>query len=223
MPNLAAILKTEILRLTQKSIKQTVAAMKAEQKKMRREIVVLRQEIAATMKTVKGQIAAVKGVSMAVTKADENSVRGGIRPTSKSVRALRGKFAMSQDEFSRLVGVGRVTVARWEAGSDKIQFRGSDTRASYAEIMKLGKKQAWARLVGANQPEEKVIAGSTKQPRKEPAKRGRKPGVNTVPAKRGRKPKAEAAVLPVTATAQKAEKKPTQKKPGKVVRKVRRK
>ena len=52
-------------------------------------------------------------------------------PTGKTVRALREKFGMSQDEFARLTQVGRVTVARWEAVDGKVQFRGKGTRETF--------------------------------------------------------------------------------------------
>lgn len=223
MPNLAAVIKAEIQRLNQKGIRQAVGGLKSEIIRLRKDQAAMRKEIAALKKAFAKGLNAAGGngkkqaaATASPAEAGEGSEgkRGGVRPTGKSVRALREKFGMSQDEFSRLTGVGRVTIARWEAVDGRVQFRGKGTRESFGAIMKLGKKEAWAKIGGKPVTAEKSASATPAE--KTPAKRGRKRKLPAVVVLEAQTP---ADAKPAAQKAKASGKAAAKRKTGKVTRK----
>lgn len=198
MPNIASVLKAEIIRLAKKEISAAVKTVKKENAALRKSVAALQKDLRMALKLSRAGAKAAKQ-ALPDSASDEQTERISIRPTGVVVRRLREKFGMSQDEFARLVQVGRITVSRWETTEGKIGFRGAATKKRFAEVMKFGKREAWAAI-------GKEASDSAEEPK--PAKRGRpakKAVVDSVtpkaPAKRGRPAKKTAENSGQTTTA----------------------
>lgn len=231
--NIASVLKSEIARLSRKEIKKVVAAIKTETAKLRKDVVALRAALADVVKENRQLKAVCKKAESAAPAADAaaRALMVGksktLAPLVKTVKRMRQKFGISQEEFAMLCGVKRVTVARWETGSGRIVFRGEGTAERVAKVMQMGKAEAKAELetlrggtngstlkdgkakavrkskkAGKAEKPVKVVKKAAKKVAKKPAKAAKKAG---------RKMKAGAGKGAVAA-------KPTYKRLGKVTR-----
>lgn len=146
MPNIANILKSEIQRLAKREVKAATTPLHKLITSLRKDVSSLKKEL-KVVKSAKATTAkAVKAEAMASGEATTTTL---VRPTSKTVIALRNKFGMSQSEFGQLLNVGRITVARWEAQEGKLNLRQS-ARDAFASVQKLGAKAARAQLEAQN-------------------------------------------------------------------------
>jgi uncharacterized Zn finger protein len=81
--------------------------------------------------------AGAKRASRAVSKT---------RPVSgKAIAGLRAKFAMTKNEFARLLGVSATSIVNWEKKPGTLDLQTRTLAASNA-VKKLTKKQAWRKL-----------------------------------------------------------------------------
>jgi DNA-binding transcriptional regulator YiaG len=146
MPNIGVILKSEIQRLAKKEVKAAVTPL-------HKAIITLRKELSALKKAQKSaaKSAQISAKSVKVAKVDtaDEAKTSRVRPTGKTMVALRTKFGMTQGEFGRLLKVGRITIARWENQEGKLNLRQS-ARDAFAGIQKLGTKAARAQLETLN-------------------------------------------------------------------------
>lgn len=203
--NIASVLKNEIMRLSRKEIKKAAAALKAETAKLRKDVAALRATlVAATKENRQLRAECKKGASATlVTAAMVGGNKAGntkaFAPLVKTVKRVRQKLGLSQEEFAELCGVQRVTVARWETGSGRIGFRGVGTAERVAQVMQMRKADAKAALAAsrggrkdaAKAGDEPVKAKSSRKTKKAAApakaakKAGRKPAKSAKPAKSG--------------------------------------
>lgn len=142
MPNIAIILKNEIQRLAKREVKSAVTPLHKTIIALRKEVSALKKDLKATAKSAKASARSAKVAKEEVVEAVKTP---RVRPTSKTIIALRQKFGMSQAEFGKLMNVGRITIARWESQEGKLNLRPS-ARDSFAGIQKLGAKAARAQL-----------------------------------------------------------------------------
>lgn len=220
MSDLVQAIKGEITRLSRKEIKKVQVALKAELSKLRKEVSTLRGAVSELKKENKAlRSLKVSAGKVAPESADKNE-KPGIRPTVKSVKRLRAKLGLGQDDFATLCGVGRITVSRWEQGDGRVVFRGVATAKRFAEVMEMGKAQAIKELEAIKG--EPVAAGAA------PKKRGRKLAVKKEPnavVKKERKQKSRKAAKPgrpakKAGAKTKAAVKPTAERIGKVSRRL---
>jgi len=143
MPNIASILKDEILRLARKEVRQAVDGLKKASGQYRSDIAALKRQVAALEK----QQARLekKGPKKAGVEADgEASTR--FRFSAKRFAAQRQKLGLSAGDMGTLLGVSGQTVYHWESG--KTRPRQSQL-AAIAAVRGLGKRAIKAQL--ANQ------------------------------------------------------------------------
>ncbi len=173
MPNLAAILKVEISRLSRRSlrplyipVKKDVAALKralAEQKHL---VARLAKDNMRLMADLNTRLAAPPSIS-------EKDLRGA-RISPKLIKSQRARLGLSRMAFGKLLGVSGAAVLAWEGGRSKPR---AAAKAALVAIRKLGKREARQRLA--------ALAGSSgngKAPARGPRK-GRK-ATGRTPAKR---------------------------------------
>lgn len=146
MPNIATILKSEIQRLAKREVKSAVTPLQKTITSLRKEIGALKKELKAAAKSAK---VSAKSVKVAKDESEEETTTTRVRPTAKTMMSLRQKFGMSQAEFGKLLNVGRITIARWEAQEGKLNIRQA-AREAFAGIQKLGAKAARAQLEAMN-------------------------------------------------------------------------
>jgi uncharacterized Zn finger protein len=68
-----------------------------------------------------------------------------VKPTARSMAALRKKFGMSKVDFARLMGVSVPTISYWEGSSGPLKLRAKNL-ASWNEVSVLSKTEAGLRL-----------------------------------------------------------------------------
>ncbi len=144
MPNVAAILKEEIVRLARKEIKREQAATRKFIARQRKDIADLKQRVALLTREV-GAGARRQRAAAASQDAAEEGPR--VRFSAKGLQSLRARLGLSAGDFAKLVGVSAQSVYNWE--NEHSSPRASQLVA-LAALRKAGKREASARLEQAN-------------------------------------------------------------------------
>jgi DNA-binding transcriptional regulator YiaG len=156
MPNIAALIKSEIVRLSKKEVRSAVQPLRKSAAIHRREIAALKRVIASLERQGK-QLA--KKVPAARDGAESVSGEKPIRFVAKGLLSLRKRLDMSAPELARLLGVSTQSVYNWE---HKKAVPRKEQVTAIAALRPLGKKEAHQRL-----------DASTRATRRKPAKRKR--------------------------------------------------
>ena len=140
MTNIAVHLKNEISRVARKEFREETVVLKKAASAARSEIASLKRRIAALE-------AAIKLLTKAQSKSPQVEAEGasprGLRFKASGFVALRKKLDLSAAEMAKLIGVSAHSVYHWEAGKSRPR---ASQLAAIAEVRKLGKKSAAARL-----------------------------------------------------------------------------
>ncbi|MEI7748880.1 MAG: helix-turn-helix domain-containing protein [Chlorobiaceae bacterium] len=140
MPNLASILKNEILRLARKEVRQAVEGLKKASAQYRSDIAALKRQVAALEKqTGHTEKKAVKGSG----PASEGEPSTKFRFSAKRLAAQRKKLGLTAAEMGTLIGVSAQTVYNWEAEKSRPR---QQQLAALAAVRGLGKRAIKARL-----------------------------------------------------------------------------
>ncbi len=140
MPNIASVLKDEILRLARKEIRKELEGLKKASGQYRSDIAGLKRQVAALEKQ---QARIAKKVPGKVAPAIEGEGTTKFRFSAKRFAAQRQKLGLSAGDMGTLIGVSAQTVYHWEAG--KTRPRQAQLSA-IAAIRGLGKKAIKAQL-----------------------------------------------------------------------------
>jgi DNA-binding transcriptional regulator YiaG len=108
MPNIGAVLKAEITRLSRKEVKSQIEATKNAAVQHRRFIAELRREVARLQK----QVAALQKTRAA--SAPETRATTPSRFSAKGLRSHRQRLGLSAEDYGRLVGVSAQSIYNWE-------------------------------------------------------------------------------------------------------------
>jgi len=142
MPNIGAILKSEILRLAHRASKPELAAMKKELAELKHRVASQRRTIAALEQSNARLVADLNSRSGKIEMPSaEGEIR--IRLSPKLIRAQRNRLGLSQRDFALLLGVSTNTLVLWESGKTAPREK---TRPIFASIRKLGRREVKARL-----------------------------------------------------------------------------
>ncbi len=143
MPNLAALLKTEIARVARKEVraetaqlKKAVSAHRAEIAALKRRNQTLEQELRRVGK------AAASGKTAQPAAGDETPARA-LRFSAKGLASQRKRLALSAEDCGTLVGASGQSIYNWEQGKARPQAR---HLAAIAALRTMGKRGAAARL-----------------------------------------------------------------------------
>lgn len=140
MANFANLLKSEISRLARKEIRAEIESLKKASSQYRSDIAALKRQLAGQAKLV-AQLR--KGKAVAASKAPDESTK--LRFRADGFASLRKKLDLSAADMGKLLGVSLQTVYHWEKGQAKPR---ASQMAAIAEVRKLGKRGAAARLSG---------------------------------------------------------------------------
>lgn len=135
LPNIAVIMKDEILRLARKEVRKETENLKKASANFRSEIATLKRRLAALEKLSTNERRRVKTPAIGTEEA-EAVVK--IRFSAARMSKHRKNLRLSAAEYGRLLGVSAQTVYNWEAG--KSRPRQSQLQA-IAAVRKLGKRQ----------------------------------------------------------------------------------
>lgn len=136
MPNLGAVLKTEISRLARKEIKSQVDPLRKANIGYRRDIAELKRKMASLER-------ALKNVGKDEPKASQASEGAATRFSAKGLKSMRKRLGLSAADFGKLARASAQTIYSWENG--KTVPRKSQ-QSVLASLRGIGKKEALARL-----------------------------------------------------------------------------
>jgi len=140
MPNIAAVLKEEIVRLARKEIRKGTAAVQKASSQHRRDLAALKRQIAELQRQVsllEGKVLAEPGDT---TRVDDNT---RVRFTAKGLRSQRKRLGLSAVEYASLVGVSTQSISNWERGTTRPR---KEQVLALAALRAVGKREAQARL-----------------------------------------------------------------------------
>ena len=140
MPNIASILKDEILRLARKEVRIEIEGLKKASAKYRSDISDLKRRVAVLEKN---QARNEGKKAREATTESEGEANTGFRFGAKRFAAQRQKLGLSAGDMGTLIGVSAQTVYNWEA--EKSRPRQSQLVA-IAALRKMGKREIKTRL-----------------------------------------------------------------------------
>lgn len=140
MPNLAAVFKEEITRLSRREVRRQLGGMKKVSAQYRRHIAALRRQIGS----LERQLAVLRKRALEGT-SDPATATGtaATRFVAKGLLSHRARLGLSAEEYGRLVGVSAQTIYSWER---KRSTPRPKQRNSLAAVRNLGKREARGRL-----------------------------------------------------------------------------
>ena len=145
MPNIASVLKDEILRLARKEVRSEIEGLKKASAKYRSDISDLKRRIAVLEKLQARNDG--KKAQRAATESDGGPVTR-FRFGAKRFAAQRQKLGLSAGDMGTLIGVSAQTVYNWEG--EKSRPRRSQLVA-IAALRKMGKREIKAQLAAPAQ------------------------------------------------------------------------
>jgi DNA-binding transcriptional regulator YiaG len=148
MSTLSNALKAEISRVTRKTLRDELLALKKAAQAHRAEIAALKRELkhvrAQLDKAPPGRRVVRAAEAPDAAEAGAEASPGRRRAFSpERFAALRAKLGLSQVEMAQLLGCSPLSVARWESG--KVKPRAAQLQ-SIESIRGLGKREAARRL-----------------------------------------------------------------------------
>lgn len=148
MPNIAVMLKSEILRLARKEVRREIEALKKAIALHRSEIAALKRRLTSAEKQSTKRS---HKTSAPLIEADGTEGGTKIRFSAQRLAKHREKLGLSAFDYGQLVGVGGQTVYNWESG--KSRPRQAQLQA-LASIRKVGKRQVKSLLAAVTKPKE---------------------------------------------------------------------
>ncbi len=145
MPNLASVLKDEILRLARKEVRSEVEGIRKASTKYRSEIAGLKRDLLALEKRL-GRIESGKATKTGSASKTGNSEEGEASPrrfSAKGLVSLRKRLGLSASEAGQLVGASAQTIYNWETGKAKPR---SGALQALAALRRMGKREIKAKL-----------------------------------------------------------------------------
>lgn len=140
MPNVASLLKAEIVRLARKEVRNEIGSLRKTSTTQRRQIAALKREVATLQRQAKGLVRQASGGSKA---KPEEAAESKARFTAKGFRSMRTRLGLSAAELATLLEVSPQSVYNWE--HQKSLPRRSQV-AAIAALRSMGKKEARQRL-----------------------------------------------------------------------------
>jgi DNA-binding transcriptional regulator YiaG len=147
MPNIAAVLKSEISRVARKELRAAAEALRRSAAAQRAEVLALKRRVLELEK----QLKAVTGARRSRATEDSRPRQvtqgaeevGGLRFRAQGMASNRKRLALSAQEFGLLIGATAQSVYAWEQGKSKPQAR---NLAAIAALRGIGKREAASRL-----------------------------------------------------------------------------
>ena len=140
MPNIASVLKEEIMRLARKELRSETESLKKASALYRSEIATLKRRASALEK----QLAHLGKKVVGKGEGQEAAVpESKVRFSAKGLNSRRQKLGLSAGDMGSLLGVSAQTIYNWEAGTTRP--RGPQVEA-IAALRAMGKRQILAKL-----------------------------------------------------------------------------
>ena len=141
MPNMAQVLKAEIVRLSRKEVKAACSPLRKQIRALRQATKDQKQLIANLEKELRRMRTAAPVQELGT--GDEGKAKKA-RITPAAIKSQRLRLKLSQRELAKLLGVNAISVIRWETGKSKPR---DAYREGLAKLRKLSREEV-AKLVG---------------------------------------------------------------------------
>lgn len=151
MPNIGAVLKQEIARLSRREIRTELRATKKASAQYRRHIAALKRQVA----TLESQVGQLQRRVLPKGATAISSAAGKVRFVAKGLKSQRTRLGLSAADYGKLVGVSAQSVYNWE--QEHASPRPEQLKM-IATLRSIGKREAQGRL-------EQLDAKSTRRPR----------------------------------------------------------
>ena len=140
MPNIASIMKEEIVRLARKEIRAETERLKQSSAKFRTHIADLKRQVAGLEKQL-ATLQKKSNRSLEPVAADEAGTQ--VRFSAKGLARKRERLGLSAAYFGTLLGVSAQTIYNWESGKGKPR---QAQLVIIAAVRKMGKRQIKSQL-----------------------------------------------------------------------------
>lgn len=140
MPNIASVLKDEILRLARKEVRSELERLKKTSGQYRSDIAALKRQVATLEKQV-ARVGKTGQKKAAIPTEGEETTR--FRFSAKRFAAQRQKLGLSAGDMGTLLGVSGQTVYHWESGKTRPR---QGQLAAIAALRRMGKREIQAQL-----------------------------------------------------------------------------
>jgi len=140
MPNIAAALREEIIRLARKEIRRQTTVLRKASVQYRRDIAEMKRRVSDLRRKVSPlEKQVLKNVPAQPAEVDAEHVRF----TAKGLRSQRKRLGLSAANCGKLIGVTGQTIYSWEQEASRPR---NQQVARIASLRQLGKREALARL-----------------------------------------------------------------------------
>ncbi len=139
MPNIAALLKSEISRVARKEIRAHNEAVAKTTRTQKTDIGALKRRVQELEQLVKKL---AKGAPLRPPVKTTGDARL-TRFSAKGMASHRKRIGLNADDYGRLLGASGNTIYNWESGASKPR---ASFHAAIADARTLGKREAVARL-----------------------------------------------------------------------------
>lgn len=169
MPNIASVLREEIIRLTRKEFRQQMEPLRKQLLAQRKTVASLKSDIDTLQRGIK---ALAKGARKnGQLEGDPTAPATRARFSASGLRKLRDRFGLSREAFAPLLGVSSQTIYSWEQGGTRPR---PEIIQKIAVLRGLTKRQVLAVLEQHAPTSTQRTSSATKKATKKP---GRKPAV----------------------------------------------
>jgi predicted transcriptional regulator len=140
MPNIGALLKEEIARLSRKEIRREVETMRKASVQYRHDIAALKREATKLVR----QVARLESSVFDRPRAAPSEAAGArIRFVAKGLRSQRERLGLSAADYAKLAGVSAQSIYNWERGDARPR---AAQIATLASLRSINKREALARI-----------------------------------------------------------------------------
>lgn len=139
MPNIAAMLKDEISRLSRKEIRLQTEVMRKASVHYRHSIAALKR-LATKLER---QVARLEANVYDKSRAAAPAARTKVRFVAKGLRSQRERLGLSAADYAKLAGVSSQSIYNWERGVARPR---PQQIATLAALRRINKREALARL-----------------------------------------------------------------------------
>jgi DNA-binding transcriptional regulator YiaG len=144
VPNVNAVLREEILRLSRKEVREAVTSLRKSNTSLRHDVAELKRRCGELAKEQRRLGRLCAAAAPAEEEADETTLER-MRPTSAMIRRERERLGLSQREMAELIGVSTNSVNLWEHKDGRLALR-AKAREGLLRLRGMGKREAAAAL-----------------------------------------------------------------------------
>ncbi|MDB5975041.1 MAG: family transcriptional regulator [Nevskia sp.] len=139
MPNIGAVLKDEITRISKKVSRQEVSPIKAASSSVRTQLAALKKQV----QQLEREVALLRRKMVHPQPSQPSIDAQTVRFSAKGLRSLRQRLDLSAEAFGKLIQVSGPTIYSWEGAKTTPR---SEQKAALASLRTIGKREARARL-----------------------------------------------------------------------------